>query len=355
VTFSRYLVSAIAAVSVLLAGCTAETTAAVTSTPAAAAAPPAVPVDPAGQGAGDPDTTAPTTPAIGSTKATPAALDVTTTVVPLTAGVADEVSGMAAATGAPGVYFLVDDATGTDTVVAVRADGALLARIGVAGMSADNAEAMASGTCGPLPLPAGTPDAQTCLYVGDIGDNAARRADIAVFRFAEPDLADVPDESVAADEWRYTYPDGPRNAEAMLLNPDGSLLVVTKPAAAGNLSHRMYRGAPGGGELVLVREFRPPDVERPLRTLLTGNVITDLAASPGRVLLLTYDEVREFTAPTPDADVATFPDWPQRRLPMPWLTQAEAVTGAANGCGYAVASEAGPGGGPGSLAMMDCS
>lgn len=353
-TFSRYLVAATAAVSVLLAGCTTGTTSAVTGTPSAAASSPAVPVDTAGQGSTGLATPAPTTTATGSTKATPVALDVTTTVVPLAAGVADEVSGMAAATGAPGVYFLVDDATGTDTVVAVAADGALLARVGVAGMSADNAEAMASGTCGPLPLPAGTLDAQTCLYVGDIGDNAAQRADIAVFRFAEPDLADVPDEPVAADEWRYTYPDGPNNAEAMLLASDGSLLVVTKPAAAGNLPHRIYRGAPGGGELVLVREFRPPDAERPLRTLLTGNVITDLAATPGRVLLLTYDEVREYAAPTPDADVASFPDWPQRRLPMPWLTQAEAVTGAADGCGYAVTSEAGPGGGTGSLAVMNC-
>ena len=60
----------------------------------------------------------------------------------------DEASGIAASTTRPGAYFLIDDGTGTDDVVAVGRDGRLIARIAVDGMSADNAEALASGTCG---------------------------------------------------------------------------------------------------------------------------------------------------------------------------------------------------------------
>ena len=82
----------------------------------------------------------------------------------------------------------------------------------------------------------------------------------------------------------------------MLVDPDGSLLIITKPK--NGAPHRMYRGDPGGGELTFVREFRIPGSERPMRTILTGNVATDLAATPGRVLLLTYDDVHEYTAPT---------------------------------------------------------
>ena len=348
-TGSRPSMIATVVASLFLAGCSTATSGPTTTSSEARSTVSAP--SPAEPGSTAPSTAA-TTDGSPATSAPPVATpSVATTVVSLAPGVSDEASGIAEARGTPGAYFLVDDATGTDSVVAVGADGALIARIGVEGMSADNAEAMASGTCGQL-SPPGLGSSDSCLYVGDIGDNAERRDDIAIVRLAEPDLTDIPVEPIAADEWRYTYPDGPHNAEAMLLEPDGSLLVVTKPT--GGQSHRMYRAAPGGGDLVFVREFRPPAAERPLRTLVTGNVVTDLAATPGRVLLLTYDEVQEFSAPTPDADLASFPDWPHRRLPMPWLNQAEAVTGAADGCGYAVASEAGPGGGTGSLAMMTC-
>lgn len=297
------------------------------------------------------DPSAPDGTPTGVGSAVPSNSAAAATTASLAPGVSDEASGIAAAGRTPGAWFLVDDATGTDSVVAVTADGTLIARVPVVGMSADNAEALAAGSCGPLPLPGDDPG-ESCFYVGDIGDNAAEREDIAVFRFAEPALTDGAPEPVA-DEWRYTYPDGPHNAEGMILDPDGSLLVVTKPAG-GELPHRIYRGEPGGGELVLVKEFRPPTAERPLRTLLTGNVVTDLGFSPGRVLLLTYDEAIEYTSPDQAADPASFPDWPYRRLSMPGMAQAEGIAGAADGCGYAVASEGGPGGGPGSLSVMSC-
>ncbi len=255
------------------------------------------------------------------------------------------------------MFFLVDDASGTGSIVAVDAGGALLATIEVSGMSAGNAEALSSGPCGSTPLvgaAAPPQDPARCLYVGDIGDNAALRDSIAVLRFAEPDLSGSAAEVVQADEWRYHYPEAPQNAEAMMIDTDGSVLVVTKPGRVGSPPHRMYRGAPGGGELVLVREFRPPDAQRPMRTLFTGNLVTDLSAGPGRVVLLTYDEVQEYTAPDPAAPLSAFPDWPHRRLPLDPLPQAEGVASAADGCGYVVASEGGPGGGNGSLAVVSC-
>ena len=291
--------------------------------------------------------------AAAADSSTPPAPAVSQTVVQLQPGTSDEASGIATSTTSPGDYFLVDDGTGTDNVVAVASDGSVVARITVDGMSASNAEALASGSCGATSLPDdSTP--QNCLYVGDIGDNSAGRPDIAIFRFGEPDLASPPSDPVPADEWRYTYPDGPQNAEAMLATADGSLLIVTKPPAKGGLPHRMYRAEPGGGELVFVREFQPPPAQRPLRTLFTGNVVTDLGSSPGRVLLLTYDEVQEYTAPDPNADITAFPDWPHHRVPSPELPQAEGITSALDGCGYTLASEAGPAGKNGSLGIVTC-
>jgi hypothetical protein len=345
------LITPLLASVILLAGCTA----AGADNPAAGS----VTTTPTGPSATDsavPPAPSPVTSAAASSSvdaSEPSAPTVTVAVVKLQPGVSDEASGIAASTGTPGAYFLVDDGTDTDAVAAVGSDGALLARIAVDGMFAGNAEALSSGTCGSTPLPDDAP-ADTCLYVGDIGDNAATRRDIAIYRFAEPELSTPPTDPVAAEEWRYSYPDGAQNAEAMLVDADGSLIIVTKPPAKGGLPHRMYRAEPGGGELVFIREFSPPAATRPFKTVFTGNVVTDLAAAPGRVLLLTYDDIQEYTAPDPAAELSTFPDWPHRPLPMPALSQAEGIAAMADGCGYAVASEAGPAGSAGSLGIASC-
>lgn len=281
-------------------------------------------------------------------------------IVDLAPGVNDEASGVALSTTAPGLIFLVDDGTGTADLAVVDEQGALVARVDLDGMSASNAEALSAGPCGAaVPRPDGGTDG-SCLYVGDIGDNAERRSQVVVYRATEPDLsgrvtgAPLGDPiTVGTDEWHYTYPDRPQNAESMMVAPDGSIIVVTKPR--NGAPHRMYRGRPGGGELAFVREFTVPGSPRPLRTILTGNVATDLSATPGRVLLLTYDDVHEYTAPDPTADPSTFPDWPTHSLPMPQLPQAEGIAGASDGCGYVVASEAGPGGTAGSLGIGACS
>ena len=72
------------------------------------------------------------------------------------------------------------------------------------------------------------------------------------------------------------------------------------------------------------------------------------------MLLLTYDQLVQYRAPADNADLASFPDWPAVNLTMPSLMQAEGVTGTMDGCGYAVASEAGPAGGNGALAVATC-
>jgi len=333
-------------------GCTGPTT----GGPESAATGPSVATAPSGQtAAASPVDTEPPSPApapttvASSATASSTTASVTVRTVQLDHGVADEASGIAVATSTPDRFFLVDDGTGASTLAVVDEQGALVARVDLAGMAAANAEALAAGPCGPVPGPAAT----TCLYVGDIGDNREQRDDIVVYRAAEPDLSDTgPQVSVDADEWHYRYPDGPHNAESMLVEPDGSLLVITKPK--NGAPHRMYRGDPGGGELAFVREFQIPGSPRPMRTILTGNVATDLAVTPGRVLLLTYDDVHEYTAPDPSADLTTFPDWPVRSLPLPHLPQAEGIAGAADGCGYVVASEAGPVGTAGSLGIATC-
>ena len=76
----------------------------------------------------------------------------------------------------------------------------------------------------------GTYQGKPYLFIGDIGDNAARRASIVIYRVEEPRI----DNSAELDELLPTaieliYPDGPRDAEALLFDERSEeLLIVTK-------------------------------------------------------------------------------------------------------------------------------
>jgi hypothetical protein len=64
------------------------------------------------------------------------------------------------------------------------------------------------------------------VYIADIGDNTGRRREVFLYRVAEPD----PSASVSAraESMRVSYPDGPRDAEALFVLPNGSLFIVSK-------------------------------------------------------------------------------------------------------------------------------
>ncbi len=249
-----------------------------------------------------------------------------------------EVSGMAASVRTPGLYYVVSDEPGTPEVVAVREDGTPVARVELAGMDPENAEALAVGPCGD------DPDV-SCLYVGDIGDHVGRDH-VVVYRAPEPDLADEPETaSVDAEALEFAYADGPTDAESLLVDRDGRPLVVSKASFDRDTgetgSTRLYRGPADGGEFEVVAEIELPEPENGLLAALAGNVVTDASAdlAAARVLLRTYDEVLEYRAPDPGADVAAFPSWPVRRVPAGNVLQAETVTYAVDDCGYLTTSE----------------
>jgi hypothetical protein len=158
------------------------------------------------------------------------------------------------------------------------------------------------------------------FWLADTGDNALNRSTVAVERLR-------PDGS--ATLFRLSYPDGPHDAEAVLLTPSGQLFVATKEPLTSNV----YTPA---GPLSAARTT-------PLRKvastgfLPTGTaggpigtagqvVVTGGAVSPdGRtVVLRTYTDAYVWAAP--DGDVAAaIASGQRRRIPLPPTAQGEAV------------------------------
>jgi hypothetical protein len=126
-----------------------------------------------------------------------------------------EASGLAISRHAPGRLWSHND-SGEPVVVALDARGSVTGRVRLTGASVEDWEAIAVGPCG----------TGSCLHVGDIGDNDARRKRITIYRLPEPDGTNG--SASVADVFHASYPDGPHDAEALLIGGDGRLHIVTK-------------------------------------------------------------------------------------------------------------------------------
>jgi len=134
----------------------------------------------------------------------------------------DEVSGIVASRAHEGVFWVHNDSGDTARFFAIDQAGALRGVFAIDGARAIDFEDAAIGP---------GPEGGTWLYIGDIGDNRARRNEIVVWGLPEPDALggtlELPT-MVQATPYRFVYPDGPRDAETLLIEPDGSLVVISK-------------------------------------------------------------------------------------------------------------------------------
>jgi hypothetical protein len=159
------------------------------------------------------------------------------------------------------------------------------------------------------------------LWLADIGDNELDRSTVALERLR-------PDGS--ATLFRLAYPDGPHDAETVLLTPSGQLFVATKEPLTSNVytpSGPLSAGRPTPLRHVASTGFLPTGTAGGPAGTAGQVVVTGGAVSPdGRtVVLRTYTDAYVWAAP--DGDVAAaIASGQRRRIPLPPTTQGEAVT-----------------------------
>lgn len=185
-----------------------------------------------------------------------------------------EASGIALSRRSPGILWSHND-SGEPVLVAVGADGVTRGQIRVSGASVADWEDIDVGPC-----PAGT-----CVYIGDIGDNGASRRNIVIFRVAEPGANDQ--ESLPAESMRLTYPDGARDAESLIVTPDGSMFIVSKGERGPIAVYRVPGGFSDGANSRLERVATLVETNGGHRGVPRDHRITGAAASPdGRWIAL---------------------------------------------------------------------
>jgi hypothetical protein len=151
-----------------------------------------------------------------------------------------EASGLAVSRRTPGRLWTHND-SGEPVVVALDARGSVTGRVRLTGAAVEDWEAITVGPCG----------TSSCLHVGDIGDNEARRKRITVYRLPEPDGASG--SAAVTDVFHATYPDGPHDAEALLIGGDGRIHIVTKGETGPVAIYRFPAQLKSGATVTLER------------------------------------------------------------------------------------------------------
>jgi hypothetical protein len=199
-----------------------------------------------------------------------------------------ESSGLTVSGRHDGVLWTNPDGGEVAQVMAVDGSGDTVATVTLDGIDPYDPEALAPGADG------------RSLWLGDLGDNLEQRPDVSVFRFTEPRR--LGDRTVRARWFRFTYPDGPHDAEALLVDPStGRLLVATKALGGAGL----YR-APA--------RLVPEDVgtNRLERVADVPSLVTDGAFLPdGRFVLRSYTTAYVYDRPGHQVASAPLPRQPQ--------------------------------------------
>jgi hypothetical protein len=154
-----------------------------------------------------------------------------------------EASGLTMSRTTPGRLWTHND-SGAPVLFALDANGRVAGRVTVNGARVEDWEAIASGPCA----------SASCLFVGDIGDNDAKRPHITVYRLTEPSAAAG---EARAEPFHATYPDGAHDAESLIVTPDGSLLVLTKGDTGPVALYRFPRELKSGTPMRLERVGKP--------------------------------------------------------------------------------------------------
>lgn len=187
----------------------------------------------------------------------------------------EEVSGAAVSTLDPEVVWVIEDSANPATVTALSPGGTSLSSLSVSVSNTDWEDLATLRT-----------DDGGLLFIGDIGDNAARRNEVTVLRVPEPDPHGPPtdiDPEVLTLRRRE-----PADAEALLVDPLTNDIVIVTKSLDGTASVLVAANAAtaANGSVVDLVDAGTLDIG-----LLSAVLAGDVAPGGGAVALRTPGDV----------------------------------------------------------------
>jgi hypothetical protein len=239
-----------------------------------------------------------------------------------------EASGIAASRKRDDVLWLHNDSGDEARLFAVDTAGRLLAEVRIQNATHVDWEDMASARINGVAR----------LYIGDVGDNRGSRTHITVYRIDEPIISpDWRDTvlSVQAERMALQYPDGPRDCEALFVDPRNEMIYLISKTGDEVSGVYSLPWQTSDAPLLLERvgDLRIPAVFSPLRLITAA----DLSADASRLIIRTYFALFEYRGA---ADPLALLALPPYSIPsLPGQPQAEAACYSRDGRAIWLASE----------------
>lgn len=253
----------------------------------------------------------------------------------------NEISGIAASRRSEGTYWVHGDAPRPAELLAINEQGSLIGRLRIEGVRAVDWEDIASFR----------KDGKAWLLIGDIGDNKGNRTQYELIAVEEPEIPDRQETLSVKPAWRmaFRYPDGAHDCEALAVDlASNQVLLINKHAPLA--IHALPLGptrrkddvaiATRWGTLEAIPQ--PGGSERLARfpSARFGGSPTGMDIDPASriAVVLTYRDVWLFERDSAQSWSDAFRK-PSQRLPLPPLTQAEAIGFSADASHLLIGSE----------------
>ena len=241
------------------------------------------------------------------------------TATPITPGQIDEASGIADSRTMPGNLWVEEDGGNAAQMTLLGYDGVVKGTIALPVPNRDW-EDMGYGP--------GPNAGLNYIYMGDIGDNNAQYPICQIYRFPEPASLQTPITQV--ERINFRYPDGPRDAEAMLVDPaTKDIYIISKREPNVHLYRLAY---PQNINEVTVAESLGQ---------LPMTFVTGAAISPdgSELMVRTYPEIRYWKRDAGQSIADALQKGNSRQLPYRVEPQGEAICFAKDNKGYFTLSE----------------
>jgi hypothetical protein len=195
--------------------------------------------------------------------------------------VVSEASGLISSKLEKGKLIWNNDSGGSSALYASGSDGKIIKTVSLNGFQNIDYEAMALGPC---------PDraAESCIYLGDIGDGIGWRSSFKIGIFKEADFW----KSTSISPVKvidYSYPRGDENAEGMFVTKDAKIIILSKNQSGITQVYQLETNA----RITQLGQIDLNTVVAQARG--KGPRVTDASISPdgSKVLILTYGDIVE--------------------------------------------------------------
>ncbi|EOZ97035.1 putative integral membrane protein, putative [Indibacter alkaliphilus LW1] len=183
----------------------------------------------------------------------------------------DEASGLAFSQKHENLIYTHNDSGGDPIVFMIDNKGKSQGQIVLEGASNRDWEDIAVGP--------GPTKGQSYVYVGEIGDNNAVYPEIKIFRFAEPSTLQA-EIKVKPEVLTLVYPDGPRDAETLMVDPLSDDIFILSKRDSSNVLYKTSRKNFGKKEKI--------ELEKVMKLDFTMSVAGDISVDGSQILIKNY-------------------------------------------------------------------